>query len=354
MNPAILDGPRNQNKCSTAESGTGALMPVYDIINCGPRHQFVANGKLVHNSNWLNFKRRSPIRKAILAPEGYLLGPADFSQLECRICHYLAGGPDEPIVQLFREGKDPYVGIASKFYGQEIYKPKDDDPNKDEMEAKRGMGKQGRLMCQFGASGKQFKITAKNGLYGPPVDMSIEDANHFVQLYRSDNPSICAPNIGYWAQAGKMLARLAGGEPIEWGPLLVKDHRIFIQGRPMIYDSMEFHRPDPDEDCRDLERDGWWRVKTRNGWKKMWGSKLVQNICEGVETVIAAEAMARLKHLGYRTLNWPYDELLLLIPDDGRVEEHKEIILREMQRDVPWLPGLPLQAEISVAERYSK
>ena len=77
-------------------------------------------------------------------------------------------------------------------------------------------------------------------------------------------------------------------------------------------------------------------------------------IKKGVETVIASEAMARLKAMGYRTLNWPYDELLLLIPNDGRIEQHKEIILREMRREVPWLPGLPLDAEISIAERYSK
>lgn len=306
------------------------------------------------STNFLNLKRRSPIRKSIKSPEGYLLGPVDSSQLECRILHYLAGGPDEPVIQKFRAGEDPYTDLSSQFYGEKIYKPKNDDPRKDEMEAKRGVGKQGRLMCGFGASGKQFKITAKNGLYGPPVEISLDDANNFVSLYRSTNPSICAPHVGYWAQANKMIARLAGGEPTQWGPLLVKDHRIYIQGRPMIYDTMEFYIPEAGEECRDFERDGWWRVKTRNGWKKMWGSKLVQNICEGVETVIASQAMTRLKHLGYRTLNWPYDELLLLIPNDGRLEQHQEIILRELRRTPDWLPGLPLDAEISVAEVYSK
>ena len=86
----------------------------------------------------------------------------------------------------------------------------------------------------------------------------------------------------------------------------------------------------------------------------MWGSKLTQNICEAVSRVIISQAMIRLKHLGYRTLNWPYDELLLLIPDDGEPERHKEICLREMRREVDWLPGLPLDAEMIIAERYSK
>ena len=308
-------------------------------------------------SNFLNMKRRSPIRPAILAPEGFLLGPVDASQIECRVAHYLAGGPDEPVIQIFREGGDPYVGPASRFYGEPIYKPQEDDPRHDEMEAKRGMGKQGRLMCQYGASGKQFKISAKNGTYGPPVDMSLEDANEFVRLYRQDNPSICAPNTGYWAQCNRMLARLAGGDPIQWGPLHVKDHRIYLpNGCPIIYDTLKFHIPDDEEKqhLRSFEWKGFWRLKTRQGWKTMWGSKLTQNICEAVSRVIVSQAMIRLKHMGYRTLNWPYDELLLLIPDDGEPERHKEICLREMRREVSWLPGLPLDAELNIAERYSK
>ena len=37
-------------------------VPVYDIMNCGPRSRFVANGKVIHNSkgsaiNMQNLKR---------------------------------------------------------------------------------------------------------------------------------------------------------------------------------------------------------------------------------------------------------------------------------------------------------
>ena len=358
MNPAIFDGRQDQNKCLTVENGSAVRVAVYDIRNCGPRHQFMANGKLVHNSNWLNFKRGSAIRKAILAPDGYVIAPVDSSQIECRVLHYLAGGADEPVIQKFRNNEDPYVDLATQFYGEKIYKPKNGDPRKAEMEAKRGMGKQGRLMCGYGASGKQFKITAKNGLYGPPVDISLEDSNSFVQLYRSTNPSICAPNTGYWAQANRMLSRLGGGPPMEWGLLTVKDHRIYLpNGCPIIYDTLEYHRPETDEErekLRQFEQGGYWRVKTKNGWKTMWGSKLVQNICEAVSRVIVSQALIRLKRQGYRTLNWPYDELLLLMPKDGREEEHLQLCMAEMKVTPDWLPGLPLDCEGSLGERYSK
>lgn len=249
------------------------------------------------------------------------------------------------------------MDIASQFYGETIYKPKQGDPRYEEMEAKRGLGKQGRLMCAYGASGKQFKMSAKNGLYGPPVDISIEDSMEFVKIYRDTNPSICAPQTGYWAQCSRMLSRLAGGDPLDWGPLHVRNHRIYLpNGCPLIYDTLHYHVPNEEEraNLKEHEHKGYWRVKTRYGWKTMWGSKLTQNICEAVSRVIISQAMIRLSRLGYRALNWPYDELLFYIPNDGRTEQHVEIIKTEMKREPIWLPGLPLDCEVNVGERYSK
>ena len=178
------------------------LKPVYDILDCGPRHRFWANGKLVHNSNWLNFKRGSAIRRSILAPEGYLLGPIDASQIEFRCCMYLAG--QEDVLEQLRNDEDPYIGIASEFYGEQISK---DDP-------RRGTGKVAKLQCQYGASGKSFRRAAKSGAYGPPIDMTLEDASRFVQLYRDTHPAV----MDYWKQCGRVISRLAGGPPMDWGP----------------------------------------------------------------------------------------------------------------------------------------
>ena len=301
--------------------------------------------------NFLNFKRGSPLRRAIKAPSGFYLAPIDSAQLECRILHYLAGGPDDPVIQKFKRGEDPYVDIASQFYQEPVYKPKPDDPRYDEMTAKRGMGKQGRLMNGFGASGKQFKATAASGTYGPRVDMTLDEAEAFVDLYRKDTPQICAPRTGYWAQCDRILARLAGGPPMEFGPLHIENGRIYIQGRPMIYDTIEYHTPAPDEE----NPKSGWRVKKRDGWRFIWGSKLTQNICEGVETVIIAEALVRIKKkYGIRTLNWPYDELLLLIPRNGREEEMLQLCIAEMVVEPPWLPGIPLACDGALGNRYEK
>lgn len=323
-------------------------LPVY-LRYAGAGTLRVAGGD---GGNWLNFKRNSDIRRSILAPEGYLIAPIDSSQIEFRVCMWLAG--QEDVLGELRRGDDPYIGIASEFYGEQIYKPEKSDPRRVEMEIKRGTGKQAKLMCQYGAAAPKFKATAKAGLYGPPIDMPIEEADRFVRLYRNRHQHLCGKG-GYWATANRMLARIAGGPPLEWGPLTIRDKRIYLpNGCPLIYDTMEYHRPEPDEPCKDFERDGYWRYKTRQGWRTMWGAKLTQHICEAVSRVIVSQALIRIKRMGFRTLNWPYDELLLLIPRDGHEDQHLQQCLIEMKRTPDWLPGIPLDCEGALSERYEK
>jgi hypothetical protein len=301
--------------------------------------------------NWLNFKRGSDLRRSILAPEGFLLGPIDASQIEFRCCMYLANQVD--VLEQLRRGEDPYIGIASRFYGEAIYKAAKDDPRKAEMDAKRGSGKVAKLQCQYGASGKSFRRSAKSGNYGPPVDMTLEEAARFVKLYRDTHLAV----IQYWKECSKIIARLAGGPPMQWGPFEVKDHKLILpSGQMMHYDTLEFHRPDSGELVSEYDRGGYWRMQVKRGeWKKLFHSKLCQNVMEFVSRVIVSQAMIRIKRqYGIRSLNWPYDELLLLIPDNSKAEETLELCRLELCRTPEWLPEIPLDAEASLGKRYSK
>ena len=71
--------------------------------------------------------------------------------------------------------------------------------------------------------------------------------------------------------------------------------------------------------------------------------------------MIVSQAMIRIKKkYNIRTLNWPYDELLLLIPRNGREEEMLQLCIAEMTLEPSWLPGIPLAAEGALGERYDK
>ena len=298
-------------------------------------------------ANWQNFKRGSDIRRAICAPEGYWLAPIDLSQVEARVLAYIAGQHD--LLETFRSGGDPYSELATQFYGYPVSKATPDE---------RGTGKQGVLSCGYKCGGLKFKKTAKLGIYGPPVEISLDRAEEFVALYRQKNHKI----VDYWEDCEATLRKMRAGISFDWGVARVEcddnagTRRIYFpNGCFMIYDSLEWHVPDEEEKEKfSFARPGW-RVKTRQGWKKMHSGILTQNMCEAISRIIMTQAMLRIKRLGIRAVNTTHDELLCLIPKVPQAEAMMQVCVNEMKRTPSWLPGIPLDAECGgLADRYEK
>ena len=97
--------------------------------------------------------------------------------------NWFAGQDD--VLQRFRDGVDPYIGIASEFYRQPIHKPDKGDPDFVEMETKRGTGKQLELSCGFGSGAETIIRTAARGTYGPPVYLTALEGERARDLYRT-------------------------------------------------------------------------------------------------------------------------------------------------------------------------
>lgn len=114
------------------------IIPVYDITNCGPRHRYMANGKLVHNSDKINVQNlgkrsKEPIlRQSMRAKEGHLVIGTDSSNIEVRVLSFLADQQD--VIDVFRSGRDVYIDMATKIYGKsydEIYEISKRNPTKE-------------------------------------------------------------------------------------------------------------------------------------------------------------------------------------------------------------------------------
>lgn len=138
----------------------GAKAMVYDILNVGDRHCYVANGKLVHNSanmqNLPSGRREGQsdlLRRSIIAQGNSVIVNYDASQIECRVLAYVANQTD--VLGVFASGGDVYSFAASRIYGtpyEEITKGrKSSDP---EEAHKYGMmrqyGKTATLACIAG------------------------------------------------------------------------------------------------------------------------------------------------------------------------------------------------------------
>lgn len=299
-------------------------------------------------SNFQNFRRGAKLRSTILAPEGHDLAVIDLSQIEFRLAMWLAGQWD--VVDELRRGEDPYIGIASIFYGRAITKAD---------VAERGAGKQAKLMCQYGCGGEKFARVARMGLYGPPIEISDDEGKRRVGIYREMHPAVTA----YWRQADAILADLADGSTTQWGPMRIENHRMYTpSGVPLIYDTLEWYEETIDDGKGGIHDRGY-RLKTRQGWTRMWGSKLVQHVCEALAREIVGTAMVKIGRAGLRVVGMSHDEVWVLIQkkfntngqwDEAATQRAFDWCLDMMRESPPWAPDLPLDAEGSYGDRYAK
>lgn len=143
-----------------------------------------------------------------------------------------------------------------------------------------------------------------------------------------------------------MISRLAGGDPCEWGLMRVEGGRIYLpNGAWLNYRTLEYDRE-------------WeaWKIKSRQGWVKLYGGKLVENVVQALARVVLSQAMIRIADLGYKIATCTHDEVVVvthgMLRDD--VEEAFARCKYEMERAPSWLPELPVKAEGGISTRYDK
>jgi hypothetical protein len=304
---------------------TRGPMPVY-LGYCAAHTTRWGGGDKV---NFQNFKRGSDLRKGLRAPAGHKIEKADKSQIECRILNYVAEQWD--VIERFSRHEDPYTGIASKFYGRTITK---DDP------AERGVGKQLELSCGYGAGGETIVRTAKRGTYGPPVHLTQAEGLAARDLYRSTHPGV----VAYWKQAARHISALGGcNGAIPWGPLTIRTGQVILEGIPIWYPELHFHR---DEESGEE----YWRYKSRRGWVKLYGGKLVENVVQFMSRVDMSQSLLRiLGRTGIRPAQLEHDAAVWVVPET-LLTPFTQVVEQEMTRAPTWLPDIPLAAEVIVGE----
>lgn len=302
---------------------TRGPMPVY-LSYCGAHTTRWSGGDKL---NWQNLKRGSMLRKGCRAPAGYKIVKADKAQIECRILEFVAGESEG--IEEFRQGKDPYTGLASKFYHREVTR---------EDKEERQFGKVMRLQCGFGAGGSSIVRAAKRAAV--PVIITEEQGVEARDLYRSEKPGV----VQYWKQAGRLISAIAEtSAPIQWGPFVVDTGVIRCQGIPIWYPELHYHR---DEETGE----DYWRYKTRKGWAKLYGGKLVENVVQFMSRVDMSQSLLRiLARTNIRPAQLEHDAAVWIVPDN-LVDPFVEVVRVEMTRAPTWLPDIPLGCDISVGE----
>jgi len=132
--------------------------------------------------------------------------------------------------------------------------------------------------------------------------------------------------------------------------MTIRDHRIFGPGGLWLdFTSLERVRLDTGEEV--------WRHRVREGWRKTYGARLIENVVQWLARMVISQAMVRILEMGYRIPLTVHDDVFILIPVNGVTVSAKEHLARckaEVGRTVEWMPACPIEVEAELLDALDK
>jgi|TARA_E500000178_G_scaffold353109_1_gene418149 DNA polymerase I-like protein with 3'-5' exonuclease and polymerase domains len=328
-NKSTLEETRTQRFIDIAKRG---LLPV-------PIQYYAA-----HTGRWggadkiniQNLPSRGPngkkLKNSIIAPEGYMIIDADSAQIEARVLAWLAEQDD--LVEAFAKGEDVYKKMAS-----DIYDIDEDKVTKDQ----RFVGKTTILGAGYGMGAVRFK--AQLQLSG--FDMQLKEARRVIKIYRDTNWKI----NHLWREAQNLLTELTkkncrqtslGKEGVLDIVAAEKGIRL-PSGLLLRYEDLSFETN---------EEDVQFTYKVRNGRNKIYGGKVVENVCQAIARCIIAEQMLKITKK-YRVVMTVHDSVVCCVPET-EVSDAQAYIEKCMRWTPDWAEGLPIDCESGVGRSYGE
>lgn len=268
------------------------------------------------------------LKKSITAPFGYSLIDADSSQIEARVLAWLAGQDD--LVEAFAKGEDVYKKMASAIYNK---------PEEEIDKTERFVGKTTILGAGYGMGAVKFQSQLKN--FG--VEVSIEESRRIIDIYRSTNDKIGR----LWAQAQQFLVNISRGDSAVIGltgvlEVIPEEKAIKLpSGLLMRYEGLSFVQGD-----KGLE----FSYKSRYGRNRIYGGKVIENVCQAIARCIIAEQMLLIAKK-YRVVLTVHDAVMCVVKDE-EVDEATKYIEECMRWTPDWATGLPVNCESGSGKSY--
>lgn len=283
------------------------------------------------------------LKSAICAPPGYVIIDSDSSQIEARIVAWLAGQAD--LVEFFEKNNgeiaagvkkkdmqyDPYKIMAAQIYNKDVM---------DITDPERFVGKTTILGAGYGMGAVKFQAQLKN--FG--VDMPLEECQRIIKVYRDTYSRI--PIL--WKRGGICLEAIMAGVAAPFGavdvPVFDPTQKGFLlpSGLWQRYEGLRA-MPDPEGRVQ-------YEYHTRKGWTKIYGGKVVENICQALARCVIAEQMLKIGKK-YRVVLTVHDAVAAIAPEAEK-EEAAKYIETCMRWRPDWCKDLPLNCEYGVGYNY--
>ena len=325
-NKSTLEETRTQRFIDIASRGSLPVPIRYYAAHTG---RFGGDDKINLQNLPTRGTNANQLKKAIVAPKGYTIIDADSSQIEARVLAWLAGQDD--LVTAFANREDVYKKMASAIYGI---------AESDVDKSQRFVGKTTILGAGYGMGALKFQVQLKN----MGVEVELDEAKRIIDIYRRTNNSI----VALWRQAQVMLTKLSQGDTAPLGRAGVlevapEDSAIKLpSGLLMRYDDLQFEQ----DDKKGIQ----FHYKTRRGRTKIYGGKVIENVCQAIARCIIAEQMLRIAKK-YKVVLTVHDAIAVCVRD---VEaDEAQAYVEKCMRWVPaWAEGLPVDCESGAGKSY--
>ena len=275
------------------------------------------------------------IKKAIKAPEGYVVIDCDSSQIEARTLAWLAGQYD--LVQAFEDKQDVYKIMASRIYGIPT------DQVTEGPGSQRQVGKTVVLGAGYGVGHVKLRAFLK---HQAGVEVTEDEAKSIIMTYRRTYNRI--PEL--WDRANKALEALHyGNEMVIDIPGLCRTNSIGITLPSGLHIQYPDLRRVLEERTVGDARQGW--VYTSKGvTTKVYGGLVTENICQAVARCVIGEQMLRVRKR-YPVVLTVHDAIACIAPIE-EAKEAQKYVEDCMSWRPKWAPDLPLACESGVGPSY--
>jgi len=324
---STLEETRTQRFIEIAKRGSLPIPLRYYAAHTG---RWVGDDKLNIQNLPSRGKNKNMLKMAICPPPGYVIVDADSSQIEARIVAWLSGQKD--LVLAFEEGRDVYKIMAGKIYGKAPEEVTDDE---------RFVGKTTILGAGYGMGAMKFQLQLKS--FGVELDLAF--CQKIIDTYRNEFPHI--PKL--WAEAGKCVETLAVGDLRASAFGVQPQATSFLpgvgfdmpSGIPQMYPGIK---------KRIVERRAELVYDTRKGPNRIYGGKVVENICQGLARCVIGEQMLKIAQR-YKVVFTVHDAVACIARQE-EAEEAARYVQECMRWRPTWAQTLPLNCEVKMGDSY--
>jgi DNA polymerase len=323
-----------------------------------PKHTYGPSGEII---------KRSKLRDAIKAPDGYSLVVCDLSAIEARVLAWVAG--QDYILKAYKNNENLYCAMATEIYGRPVTKADknaymtgkvcvlgsgyamgwkrftDYTPNIFTAQDCEDMGVS---VSWFMQNDKNYKYVKANcPSYMDEADFACHCAAcyHIIDTYRDKNDKI----QDFWRIAANALMDIKMGREVEIGavPGLIttcSEGFRFPKGRYIRYAGLE---------AKMVGKRLQWSRQTIEGRGGLHGGLVTENIVQALSRHIMADQLLECKRQGLTPVFTCHDEIVLCEREED-AELALDKLIRIMNTPPEWAEGLPLACEGDVAKTYGE